>query len=322
MKTNKLFIAAAFALAVLSGCSQKLPYDLENTTHSVVINIRKLVGSSTTLSTDMNDGDYKIVLSIPEQQGDYSMLDEAQIMAVYTDGKTKVKQYAKVVTGIKSFPYTATIDIKDVCKKLHVGKIVIGDRIEFTPCVKLKSGEQIDGWSPLTGFNNTLFTGWQQPDGPYTYRVAYTAFAPFHKEKFQGNAVPFEDDNGASGTCKVTQLDMTKEENLPPAEYIPNGVTANDLVGLLVESYGALWWEEDDESLKMWINTQDFTVILPDQVMSAKFSMPGYGDVGYAEDGEGEVDTLNNTLTFYYYPTFGDGWSWGVGFNVTLFFGD
>lgn len=304
MKTNKLFIAAAFALAVLSGCSQKLPYDLENTTHSVVINIRKLVGSSTTLSTDMNDGDYKIVLSIPEQQGDYSMLEEAQIMAVYTYGKTKVKQYAKVVTGIKSFPYTATIDIKDVCKKLNVGKIVIGDRIEFTPCVKLKSGEQIDGWSPLTGFNNTLFTGWQQPDGPYTYRVAYTAFAPFHKEKFQGDAVAWEAVGGsfytapASGTCKVTQV-----TTLP--ESMPAGVTAADLVGLKVEG-DFLFGNDNDgfggfnDVINMWINTQDFTIILPDQQIAPDCVYPGVGThPGEADNGEGEVDTLNNALTFY-----------------------
>ena len=318
MKTNKISIAFALTLAVLTGCQQKLPYDLGNTEHGVVINITKVQGTSTTLSTDMTAGDYKVLLTIPEQQGDISMLKEAQVMAVYTDG-AKNKKAARVVTGIKEFPYTATIDITDACAKLGVATIEIGDRIEFTPCVTLNSGTQVDGWSELTNFNNTKFAGWKMADGSsYSYKVSYTAFAPFHKEKFQGTNIPWTDDNGASGVCNVTQLDLTNPDNLPPAEYTPAGVTADDLVGLRVE--GEFWWETADEGLTMWINTQDYTLIIPDQVMSPSFVYPGLGQIGYAEDCEGEVDTLHNELIFYYYPWFDPGYSWGVGFTVTVSF--
>lgn len=305
MKTNKLFIAVALVLTALTGCKQKLPYDLEGTIHGVAINISKAAGSSTTLSTDLNDGDYKVVLSIPEQQGDYSMLKEAQIMAVYTDGKSKSKQYAKVVTGITSFPYTATINIKDVCSKLHVTKINIGDRIEFTPCVSLTNGMNIDGWSPIQDFNNTKFASWSMPDGSsFAYKVAYTAFAPFNKEKFQGDAVAWEAVGGsfytapASGTCKVTQV-----TTLP--ESMPAGVTAADLVGLKVEGDFLFGNDYDgfggfNDVINMWINTQDFTIILPDQQIAPDCVYPGVGThPGEADKGEGEVDTLNNALTFY-----------------------
>ncbi len=148
--------------------------------------------------------------------------------------------------------------------------------------------------------------------------MSYTAFAPFHKEKFQGNNVAWDDDQGSSGTCSVVQLDLSDEDNLPSASITPKGVTANDLVGLRIE--GAFWFETDDEGLTMWINTQDFSVIFPDQEMAPSFSYPGVGDVGMAEDCEAEIDTLRNELTFYYVPTFGGGYWWSIGITVTLHF--
>ena len=164
MKTNRIIVFAGILAAICSCGKQQLPYDLEGTEHGVVVNIRKAAGSSTTLATDKS-GDYKVVLSLIEQQGDASMLKEVQLMAIYTDG-AKNKKSAKVVEGITSLPQTLTIDIADVCTKLGVETISIGDRIEFTPCVTLNSGTQIDGWTSYGGFNNTVFTSWQQADGP------------------------------------------------------------------------------------------------------------------------------------------------------------
>jgi hypothetical protein len=308
MKTNKISIAFALASVVFTACQQKLPYDLQGTEHGVVIDIRKVQGASTTLSTDMNDGDYKVLLTIPEQQGDYSMLKEAQIMAIYTDG-AKNKKSAKVVTGIKEFPYTATINIADACSKLGVSTIEIGDRIEFTPCVTLNSGTQVDGWSELGGFNNTIFTGWQLPNGPFSYRVAYTAFAPFNKDAFKGDAIPWSDGTN-SDVCKVTQI-----TELPQESSIPSGVTAADLVGLKVE--GDIWFGGD--TFTLWINTQDYTLIMPDQVICPDFTYGTYGTYdGMATQCEGEVDTLNNSLWFYFYSVWGP-YSFGDG-TITLQF--
>lgn len=317
MKTNRIIVFAGILAAICSCGKQQLPYDLEGTEHGVVVNIRKAAGSSTTLATDKS-GDYKVVLSLIEQQGDASMLKEVQLMAIYTDG-AKNKKSAKVVEGITSLPQTLTIDIADVCTKLGVETISIGDRIEFTPCVTLNSGTQIDGWTSYGGFNNTVFTSWQQADGPYAYRVAYTAFAPFIKSKYQGAAVPWTSDFGESGTVKVTQI-----TDLPEAKWIPSGVADTDLVGLHIE--GDMFWSKGvmgtsmgDEEIYLWINTQDFTVILPDQVMSAVFAYPGLGDagkVGYLGEGEGEVDTLNHRISIYFVPTFGAGYWFGGGFEM------
>lgn len=312
MKTNKISIAFALALTVFAACQQKLPYDLEGTEHSVALSISKVAGTSTTLSTDMSDGNYQVKLIVPDQQGDISMLKEAQIMAVYTDG-AKNKKSAIVATGITEFPATVTLNMTDVCSKLGIATIEIGDRLELTPCTTLKSGTQVNGWSELGGFNYQYMTGWVMQDGSnYSYRVSYTAFAPFHKEKFQGDAVPFVDDSGYSDVCKVTQI-----SEMPAADAIPVGVAESDLVGLKVE--GDIWFGGD--TFYLWINTQDFTLVMPQHVICPNFTYGSYGTYdGIASKCEGEVDTLHNELSFYFYSlwgpyTFGDA-------TITLFFGE
>jgi hypothetical protein len=306
MKIYKLFAIIGVILALASCEKQDLPYDLDGVERGVIINIAKVAGTSTSLSTDMNEGNYQVELSVPEYyQGDMSMFKEAQLMAVYTDGNKNVKA-AHVVEGITSFPATIKIDIKDVCSKLGVSELSVGDRIEFTPCYTLKSGTQVDGWNQYSRFNNTRFT-WQLEDGSnYSYRVAYTAFAPFIKEHYQG-IVP-----QTYGVAKVTQI-----SELPDAQWIPKGVTANDLVGLLLE--GDIFFGGD--TIKVWINTQDYTLIIPDQVICPDFTYGSYGTYdGELLDGEGEVDTLHETLTFYMYSGWGP-YSFGDD-TITFYFGD
>ena len=312
MKTNKISIAFALALTVMAGCEPKLPYDLEGTEHCVILNINKVAGSSTTLSTDKSQGDYQVLLTVPEQQGDISMLKEAQVMAVYTDG-AKNKKSAIVAEGITSFPATVKLNMTDVCSKLGVANIEIGDRLEFTPCSTLKSGTQVNGWSELSGFNYQGSTGWAMADGSsYSFRVSYTAFAPFHKEKFQGNAVPFMDDSGYADVCKVTQI-----SEMPDASAIPVGVSESDLVGLKVE--GNIFFGGD--VFYLWINTQDYTLVMPDQVICPNFTYGAYGTYdAIASKCEGEVDTLNNELSFYFYSLWGP-YSFGDA-TITLVFGE
>ena len=312
MKTKKIIALVAFVFVLFACGKQKLPYDLEGTEHCVVLSISKVSGSSTTLSTDMSDGNYQVKLIVPDQQGDISMLKEAQLMAIYTDG-AKNKKSAIVATGITEFPATVTLNMADVCSKLGVSTIAVGDRLEITPCTTLKSGTQVNGWSEIGGFNYQPFTGWEMQDGSnFSFRVAYTAFAPFQKEKFQGNAVNFLDGGSPAGTCKVTQI-----TEMPEAKDIPVGVTESDLVGLKVE--GDIWFGGD--TFKLWINTQDYTLVMPQQVICPNFTYGSYGTYdGIASKCEGEVDTLHNELSFYFYSlwgpyTFGDT-------TITLLFGE
>lgn len=286
-------IVAVFAL--FAGCSkQKLPYDLDGVEKGVLINIHKPVGSGAAMSTDKSDV-FEVILDIPWQQGDYSMLKEASLTAVYTHSGKKTA--ADVIEGITEFPCTLKVKISDVCDKLDVTVLSVGDRIEFTPSYVLKSGTEVKGWTELIGFNNTYFSGWKMEDGSnFSYRISYTAFAPFAKENFIGTGIL---DDGYDTPVTITEI-----SELPDAAWIPVGTDPEKLVGL--ELAGDIWFGGD--VMKVWINTLDYTLIIPDQVIAPNWTYPG-GAMGTYDgkisDGEGEIDTLNKTITFYIYSVWG-----------------
>lgn len=81
MKNYKI-VSALFFVAALTGCSQKLPYDLDGVEKGVVINIQKPLGAAAAMQQDKSDV-FDVILNIPSQQGDWSMLDKAFLTAVY-----------------------------------------------------------------------------------------------------------------------------------------------------------------------------------------------------------------------------------------------
>lgn len=290
---NYRILATFLVLAALTGCDkQKLPYDLDGVEKGVVINIHKPEGVGAAMSTDKSDV-FSIILDIPEQQGDWSMLKEAYLTAVYThEGK---KTSAAVTEGVKEFPCTLQVKISDVCTKLGVSTLSVGDRIEFTPSYVLNSGTEVKGWTSLGGFNNTTFTGWKMADGStFSYRVSYTAFAPFVKAHFLGT--------GTLNDGYDTPVTITEITELPDASDIPAGVPADKLIGLKLE--GDIFFGGD--VFKMWINTLDYTLIIPDQVICPNFTFGSYGTYdAQAVDCEGEIDTLNETINFYFNTSWG-----------------
>ena len=306
MKINKIFAMIALG-ALFCSCDQKLPYDLEGTKHGVLISISKVQGTSGILSTDMNAGNYQVKLDLPIYQGDYSMLEDAQIMAVYT-GVDKTKKSAIVAEGIKAFPDTVKLNIKDVASKLGISEINVGDKIEYTPCYTLKDGLQVNGWSELTGFNNKNFSSWKLEDGSsFAYRVSYTAFAPLQLDKFQCDTVKIIGGN-PDVNIKVAQID-----SIPDAAWIPAGTLEDDLVAL--NFVGDIFYGEDDpadDSILMWINLQDYSLIIPDQVVIPNWTYAGMTFDAQMLAFEGELDTLYNTITISFSTrwgpyTFGDG---------------
>ena len=293
MKNYKI-VSALFFVAALTGCSQKLPYDLDGVEKGVVINIQKPLGAAAAMQQDKSDV-FDVILNIPSQQGDWSMLKEAYLTAVYThDGK---KTSAAVTEGFREFPCTLQVKISDVCDKLGVSTLSVGDRIEFTPSYVLNSGTEVKGWTSLGGFNNTTFTGWKMSDGSaFSYRISYTAFAPFVKAHFLGT--------GTLNDGYDTQVTVTEITELPDAKWIPAGVTSDKLIGLKVE--GDIFFGGD--VFKMWINTLDYTLIIPDQVICPGFTLAPYGTFdAYAVDCTGEIDTLKETINFYFDTSWGPG---------------
>lgn len=292
MKNYKI-VSALFFVAALTGCSQKLPYDLDGVEKGVVINIHKPLGAAAAMQQDKSDV-FDVILDIPSQQGDWSMLDKAFLTAVYTHNGEKTA--ADLDEAVTEFPCTLKVKISDVCAKLGLsGDLSVGDRIEFTPSYTLKSGTTVRGWTSLIGFNNTTFSGWKMEDGAsYSYRIAYTAFAPFDKADFIGTGTL---DDGYNTPVTITEI-----SEKPDAAWIPTGVTEDKLIGLQLD--GDIFYGGD--KIKVWINTLDYTLIVPDQVICKNFTYGSYGTYdGGIEDGEGEIDTLNKTIKFYIYSVWG-----------------
>lgn len=276
---------AATALTTLVSCSkQNLPYDLEGVEKTVIISINKPAGSGAVLHLDKSD-EFEMALTLSQFQGDVSMLEEAQVSAVYTHGSEK--KFAHVATGITSFPTTVKVKMSDICAKMGISEIVTGDKIEFTPSHTLKSGTQVDGWNKYAGFNNTYFSAWTDTEGKaISYKISYTAFAPYNLNDYLGDF--FLD--GEDGWVVVSALD-----EYPDPTLLPEGITNSDLDGILLDGseYG---WFFGGEVLKAWINKKDYTLIIPDQVI-----LPDGYDVGIdlsISDATGELDTMNHTITF------------------------
>lgn len=300
MKIKRIILtafAAVAALAVVS-CDRELPYDLEGVVKGVAIDIKKVTGTSTTLATDMS-GDYKIVLNIAKYQGDVSMLKEAQLMCIFTPADGSAKKTATVQTGITAFPANITVDLKSVVSKLGVSALAVGDKIDFCPTVVLKDDTVIPGWTEYQGFNNNNFTALDQ-DGvsKFSNRVNYTAFAPFNKDKYQGKAVMYEQGKPEEGW--LVQVDRIT--TLPDASLIPAGVTEDQLYGMHIS--GGFFYGGDE--IDVWINTTDYTLIIPDQVVIASFTYGAYGTYpGKVVDCFGEADTLHDNFSFYMYSVWG-----------------
>ena len=295
MKFTKLLITLGIALVLLYSCEQDLPYPLEETVHSVVIDISKTPGSDMTLSEGLTTDELSLTLNIPWQQGDYSMMKEAELMCIYYPAGGGIK-HVIAKTGITSFPATVNVDMPALCAALNIAAPTTGDRMTFVPNVVLKNGMTIMGWNPMTGlFNNTAFSGWQVDFGSgnraYSYRAIYTAFAPFYQEHYQGIV---QCDDGDIYDVLVTPLPIT---DLPPT--MPPGTTPSDLYGMLVEDIFA-----DGTALKIWINKLDFTLIIPGQIVHTAFFYPFAPYTGYYPlrfdtfPSSFDLDTLNERIEF------------------------
>ena len=287
------FLLIVGVLPCLFACEQKLPYPLKETVRSVAIDIAKTPGTDMTLSAGVTTDNISLTLNIPWQQGDYSMMKEAEVMCVYApmSGGTKI---AMVQTGITSFPAVVSVNMGTLCSALGVSSPSIGDRMTFVPNVVLNNGMTIPGYIQETGvYNNAAFSGWEVDFGSaryFSYRAQYVSFAPFYQEKYQGVVTCVE--NGSPYSVLVTPLPST---DLPPT--MPAGATPSDLYGMLVDGF----WD-DGCFLKVWINKLDFSLIIPAQ----KISNGGYDYGGLDRDfwfiginaGSADVNTSTNVISF------------------------
>ena len=102
---KKIYIAL-FAIALLfiaQSCEKDLPYPIKDVTRGVVIDIVRIPGTDGVLSDGITTGNCKIKVTIPENQGDYSFMSHAQILAVLEGADKKMTSHV-VVDNITEFP--------------------------------------------------------------------------------------------------------------------------------------------------------------------------------------------------------------------------
>lgn len=299
MKLSKLFIAAALPLFIAS-CEQELPYDLDGVTQSFAVSINKAVGSDLLLSAGSTEGDYKLVLEVPANQGDYKgFFKEAQILCVFT-AKGEAPTSAVVAEGVTSFPATVTLSLVEVCKELGIEAPQLGDKMEFTTNIVHKDGTVVPGWTEVMGFNNRNVTYLQMEDGSkYNYCATYAAYAPLDLTKYVDGTVTFTESVGSPGEYTYSASMIVLPEI--PEEVVMAGFTKEDYLGLKLtfDWYGM----EQNVDYCIYLNKKDYSVSAPNQTVHPDYYIEGYSEV-YGNGKlifkafNGALDTETNLLKY------------------------
>ncbi len=256
-------LAVAFLSIFATSCDKDLPFP-EDITKGVAIDIIRVAGTDPLLSGGITAGNYKVQLSIPTYQGDTSMMNHAQLLAVLTS-PTGTSTSQVVVDNITTFPQTIDLNIADVYSKFGKTAPTAGETLCFTPNVVLKSGEVIPGWNQYTGaYNNIAFSGWQVDGRSFSYRVRYPVVCELVLDEFVGDVEisdNFYDDYDAK--CVKMSETQLKIEGLLGGTVLIN------------------------------INKTDHTVSVPKTVVGNYFQY-----TNLTISGTGNIDACNGIITF------------------------
>lgn len=270
MKYIKSFIALAFMALFTVSCDQDLPYPLDDVKKGVVIDIVRGENTDGVLSAGITEGNYKIKLSIPKQQGDYSMMGHAQLVCVFTNAAGETT--SKVVTDdIKTFPTEVNLDIAKIYQQFGLQEPALGEVLNFTTNAILKDGYVVYGWNEFSGFNNSMFTGWLVDGRGYSYSARYPVVCPLFLEDFVG--------------------DMVISDAFNEAEY---GVSIVKISDTELEMHGFFGGEDPEGVIKIVIDPSVHTVTIPKQVIT-----PSYGSyTNLSIEATGTLDACKGTITF------------------------
>jgi len=226
---KKIFLAFTILSLLFStqSCDKDLPYPIDEVTRGVVIDIVRVAGTDGVLSDGLTTGNYKVKLTIPEQQGDYSFMSHAQLLAVLqaTNGTYTSKV---VVDNITEFPKEIQINVADVYSKLGLNAPSLGEILYFTVNVVLKNGSVIPGWTKEIGFNNKAFSGWLIDDRAYSYNVRYAVACPLVLDDFVGTCTVTLDEWWGETPYEVTVTKTSATELT--ISGMCNGACSNNLV--------------------------------------------------------------------------------------------
>ena len=296
MKKIYLAFITLSLLFVATSCDKDLPYPIDDVKRGVVIDVVRVPGTDGVLSDGLTTGNYKINLSIPEQQGDYSFMKEVQLLAVLegVDGKLSSRV---VMEGITEFPKEITIDVADVYSKFGLASPTLGETLYFTTNTVLQDGYVIPGWDEVMKFNNKAFAGWNVDGRAYSYNVRYSVACELVLEDFVGtNTVYVDQWDGGGYTVEITKISDTE---------------------LSVEG---MFWGAADAPLIIKVDPTDHSIIIPKQVLLAN-PTAWWGDPSpysnFALAGSGTINACETSLSFTATGTVDQGsFGGGIGFKI------
>ncbi|MDR0687336.1 MAG: hypothetical protein LBF55_01450 [Prevotellaceae bacterium] len=291
MKRIYLLTLAAAALCAFAGCKKELPYPIDEVKRGVLIDIVRAPGSDGVLAAGETTGSYKVKLTIPEYQGDYSSLSHAQLLAVLTNAQgTTTSRVA--VDNITGFPKEVDVNIADVYGKFGLTAPALGEVLYFTTNVVLKNGDLIPGWSEYMGFNNRAFSGWKVDDRAYSYNVRYPVACPLDVDDFVGEKTI--DDEWWEDSYPVT---VSKRSE---TELAVSGLFEGDA----------------DNDLIITIDPTTHTVSIAKQVLVVADKWWGAGYTNFSLAGSGTIDACDGKITFSATATVDQGSFGAVAFTI------
>lgn len=293
---KKIYLAFITLLLIAVSCNKDLPYPIDDVKRGVVIDVVRVPGTDGILSDGLTTGNYKIKLSIPEQQGDYSFMKHAQLLTVLqdVDGNTRSQV---VLDNITDFPSEISIDIADVYNKFGLETPTLGETVYFTTNIVLEDGYVIPGWNETIGFNNKAFASWRVDGRSYSYNVRYSVACELVLDDYVGtNTVYLDEWIGDGYSVEITKISDTE---------------------LSVEG---MFWGDADKPMIIKVDPTDHSIIIPKQVlveMPGWWGAPGVPYQKFGLEGSGTMNTCETSLSFTAEATVAQGsFGGGIGFKI------
>lgn len=281
-------------LLIATSCDKDLPYPIDDVKRGVVVDVVRVPGTDGILSDGLTTGNYKINLSIPEQQGDYSFMNEVQLLAVMQSVDGDLTSQV-VMDNITEFPQEITIDVADVYSKFGLESPTLGETLYFTTSTVLKDNVTIPGWDEVMGFNNRAFEGWTVDGRAYSYNVRYSVACELILDDFVGtNTVYVDEWIGAGYEVEITKVSDTEL------------------------SVAGMFWGDADKPMTIIVDPTDHSILIPKQVLVAFptwWAGNPYKDFSLA--GGGTINACETSLSFTAEATVDAGsFGGGIGFKI------
>lgn len=278
MKKIYLAFITLSVLFLVQSCSKDLPYPTDTIKRGVAIDITRAEGSDGVLYRDQTEGNFEVKLTIPEQQGDYSFMKYAQLVAVLQDVNGKLS--TKVIEdNISDFPKEIKIDMAKVYSQFGLTSPVIGETLYFTTNSVLEDGYTIPGWTEESGFNNKAFSGWRIGNRAYSYNVRYSVVCELVLEDFLGT--------------NIVTLDEWWEETPHEVEITK--------VGDYKLSIAGLFNGEATNPLIIDIDPVDYSISFDKQILVPNSNVwwgnPAYSNFAFS-NGKGIVNACDTKISF------------------------